>query len=66
MRTKEIIDKYMFNFNSNFMRNDIFKLPSKRVLFSAMMVSALLAGSPQTALAGDTEAQFKTSVESQS
>ena len=55
MRTKEIIDKYMFNFNSNFMRNDIFKLPSKRVLFSAMMVSALLAGSPQTALAGDTD-----------
>lgn len=45
----------MFNFNSNFMRNDIFKLPSKRVLFSAMMVSALLAGSPQTALAGDTD-----------
>lgn len=37
------------------MKNDFLKFSSKRILFSSMMASALLAGSPQTVFAGDTD-----------
>lgn len=39
------------------MKNDFFKISSKRILFSMMMASALLAGSPQAIFAGVNEIQ---------
>ncbi len=39
------------------MKNDFFKISSKRILFSTVMASALLAGSPQTAFADAMEVQ---------
>lgn len=43
--------------NFKFMKNDFFKISSKRILFSMMMASALLAGSPQAIFAGVNEIQ---------
>lgn len=40
------------------MKNEIFKLPSKRILFSTMVASALLVGSPQLIFANISEAQI--------
>lgn len=39
------------------MRNEILKFPSKRILFSAMVVSGLLAGNPQAVFAGTNDVQ---------
>lgn len=39
------------------MKNDFFKLSSKRILFSTMMASALLAVSPQSVFADVNEVQ---------
>lgn len=39
------------------MKNDFFKFSSKRILFSTVMASALLAGSPQTVFADAKEVQ---------
>lgn len=43
--------------NFKFMKNDFFLISSKRILFSMMMASALLAGSPQAIFAGVNEIQ---------
>lgn len=37
--------------NFKFMKNEFFKFSSRRILFSTVMASALLAGSPQTVFA---------------
>lgn len=46
------------------MKNEFLKFSSRRILFSAAMVSALLAGSPQMAFAeaNDVQAVMQTSV----
>ncbi len=45
----------MLIYNLNFMKNDFLKISSKRILFSTMIASALLAGGPQTMFADVNE-----------
>lgn len=46
---KTIIKLLILNFK--FMKNEFFKFSSRRILFSTVMASALLAGSPQAVFA---------------